>query len=136
MVFRKFRSVLGPLLLLIYINDLHKAIKFSKTFHFLHFSKNIRSLFSRVNADLRLTLTTWQNSWNASKMEWNVIFRSKSRPLTSGPFLKLEGKKIFPSSSIKYLGACLGEHPNWKPHISDIATKLQKANGMLSKLFH
>ena len=100
--------------------------------------KTIRSLCSKVNADLR-TLTTWLNankiSLNASKMEF-VIFRSKSKPLASSPFLKLVGKKIFPSPSVKYLGVRLDEHLNWKSHISDIATKLQRANGMLSKLRH
>ena len=137
-------SVLGPLLFLIYINDLHKAIRFSETFHFaddthlLHFAKTVRSLCSKVNADLR-TLTTWLNanriSLNASKTEF-VIFRSKSKPLTCSPFLKLVGKKIFPISSVKYLGVRLDKHLNWKPHISDIASKLQRANGMLSKLRH
>ena len=137
-------SVLGPLLFLIYINDLHKAIRFSETFHFaddthlLHFAKTVRSLCSKVNADLR-TLTTWLNanriSLNASKTQF-VIFRSKSKPLTCSPFLKLVGKKIFPSSSVKYLGVRLDKHLNWKPHISDIASKLQRANGMLSKLRH
>ena len=58
------------------------------------------------------------------------------KPLTSSPFLKLVGKKIFPSSSVKYLGVRLDRHLNQKPHISDIATKLQSANGMLSKLRH
>ena len=53
-------SVLGPLLFLIYINDLHWAIKFCETFHFtddthlLHFAKFIRSLCSKINADLRI----------------------------------------------------------------------------------
>ena len=129
---------------MIYINDLHKAIRFSETFHFaddthlLHFAKTVRSLCSKVNADLR-TLTTWLNanriSLNASKTEF-VIFRSKSKSLTCSPFLKLVGKKIFPSSSVKYLGVRLDKHLNWKPHISDIASKLQRANGMLSKLRH
>ena len=43
-------SVLGTLLLLIYINDLHMSIKFSETFrfaddaHLLHFAKTINLL--------------------------------------------------------------------------------------------
>ena len=95
-------TVLGPLLFLIYINDLHMAIKFSETFHFaddthlLHFAKTINSLCSKVNADLR-TLTAWLNankiSLNATRTEF-VIFCSKSRPLNSISFLKLVGKKI------------------------------------------
>ena len=56
---------------------------------------------------LILELYAWLNankiSLNASKTEF-VIFRSKSRPLNSIPFLKLVGKKIYPSSSVKYLG--------------------------------
>ena len=45
-------------------------------------------------------------------------------------------KKIFPIPSVKYLDVHLDEHLNWKFHILDIATKLQGANGMLSKLCH
>ena len=108
-------SVLGPLLFLHHsINDLHMAIKFSETFHFaddthlLHFAKTIRSLCSKVNPDLR-TLTTWLNankiSLNTSKTEF-IIFRSKSEPLASSPFLKLVGNKILTSPSVKYLGVC------------------------------
>ena len=90
------------------------AIKFSETFHFaddthfLHFAKTIRSLCSKVNPDLR-TLTTWLNankiSLNTSKTEF-IIFRSKSEPLASSPFLKLVGNKILTSPSVKYLGVC------------------------------
>ena len=137
-------SVLGPLLFLLYINDLHQSIKFSETFHFaddthlLHFSKSIESLCSNVNRDLR-NLTGWLNankiSLNSSKTEF-VLFRSKSKTLDFIPSLKLQRKRIYPSPSVKYLGIRIDEHLNWKPQISELANKLQRANGALSKLRH
>ena len=74
-------SVLGPLLFLIYINDLHVAIKHSKVYHFaddtnlLNIGNSAKQIQKYVNADLK-TLYQWllanKISLNCDKTE--VIF--------------------------------------------------------------
>ena len=82
-------SVLGPLLCLLYINDLNQAIKFCKVHHFaddinlLCLSNSIKKLNKLVNADLK-HLVNWLNankiSLNVKKTEM-VIFKSKQKKL-------------------------------------------------------
>ena len=83
-------SVLGPLLFIIYINDLHQAIKFSKVHHFaddanlLCIDKSMKKINMHINHDLQL-LCHWLRanklSLNADKTEI-VIFRSKTNKTT------------------------------------------------------
>ena len=71
-------SVLGPLLFLIYINDMHNAIKYSKVYHFaddtnlLNIVKSLRKMQKQVNIALKL-LYKWllenKISLNCSKTE-------------------------------------------------------------------
>lgn len=135
-------SVLGPLLFLVYINDLHHCIRTSETYHFaddthlLNLSQTVWSLCGRVNSDLRV-LVSWLNankiSLNASKTEF-IIFRSNRRPLDTIPRIEISGKRLTPSKTIKYLGVHLDEHLTWKQHVAVVAAKLRRANGAISKL--
>ena len=67
-------SVLGPLLFLLYTNDLNQAIKSCKVHHFaddtnlLCLSNSIKKLNKKVNADLK-QLVNWLN---ANKISPNV----------------------------------------------------------------
>ena len=80
-------SVLGPLLFLIYINDLNQALKFCKVHHFaddtnlIHFSKSVNRLNKHVNLDFK-NLTYWLNankiSLNVKKTEL-VIFKHQRK---------------------------------------------------------
>ena len=48
--------------------------------------------------------------------------------------LKLNGKKLDLTKSVKYLGIKIDESLAWNEHISDIAIKLNRANAMLYKV--
>ena len=65
-----------------------------------------------------------------------LIFKPKHKTLDFLPTLNLDGKRIYPSQSVKYLGVYLDENLCWKPHVNHIASKLQRANGALSKIRH
>ena len=57
--------VLGPVLFLIYINDLNEVLKFYKVHHFaenanlIHFSKSVYRLNKYANIDFKKNLTYW-----------------------------------------------------------------------------
>ena len=137
-------SVLGPLLFLIYINDLHKAIKFSVTHHFaddtslLYVNKSIKNIQRRVNLDLRF-LTSWLNankiSLNASKTEL-LIFRDPHRKINFDLKITVDGNKITPSKFVKYLGIYIDNHLSWQKQEQNLRSRLARAAGMLSKIRH
>jgi len=135
-------SILGPLLFIIYINDMHSAIKFSKVHHFaddtnLLFShKNPKILRKRVNADLEL-LFDWlcanRLSLNVGKTEF-VIFRPARSKRLNRITLNINRCKIFESNKIKYLGMILDSNLNWQHHIFELNKKLFRGVGMIYKI--
>ena len=50
--------------------------------------------------------------------------------------LKLNGKRIYTTSSVKYLGIKIDENLNWHQQISNDAVELNRANALLSKVRH
>ena len=48
--------------------------------------------------------------------------------------LKLNGKRLYPTRSVKYLGIKTDENLTWIDHIKDTAIKLNRANAMLFKV--
>ena len=70
------------------------------------------------------------------KTKTELIFIKK--PNTIIPFnkIKINGMKVYPSKSVKYLGIHLDEHLDGSAHAEILIPKLQRANGMLAKIRH
>ena len=67
-------------------------------------------------------------SLNAGKTEL-VLFTSSKKQLDCDLKIKLNGKRLYETDSVKYLGIQI-------EHINHVTLKLNKANAMLSKLRH
>ena len=109
-------SVLGPLLFVIYINDLHNAINKSSVYHFaddtnlLNINTSPKKMQKQMNQDLKC-LYNWllanKISLNCSKTEL-IFFHQPGKSLHHFNFkIKINGHKIIPSDHIKYLGIYL-----------------------------
>ena len=130
------------MLFLIYINDLRNAIYHSTVHHFaddtnlLYTYKNLKTIKTKINKDLK-SLCTWLRankiSLNASKTEL-IIFRDPRKKPTYSMKIRINGKKLTPCSSVKYLGIYIDEHLNWNTHLAELRPKLSRAVGMLSKI--
>lgn len=137
-------SVLGPLLFIIYINDLHNAILNSKTTHFaddtslIYSNQSLKTIERKLNVDLK-SLFKWLCSnlisLNVAKTVV-VLFRNERKTPDYEIKLKLNGKNLDLSKTVKYLGITLDYSLSWNFHINSIANKLRNANGALSKLRH
>jgi len=137
-------SVLGPILFILYINDLSNAIIYSRTFNFaddtaiLYSDMNPKRIKKRVNVDLKILL-----KWlKANKIQLNVakteviLFKQKQKSLTYDIKIKLDGKRMRFSRYTKYLGILIDENLSMTEHTESIAIKLRKANGAISKIRH
>ena len=135
-------SILGLLLFLLYINDLNQAIKFCKVHHFaddtnlLCLNNSIKKLNKLANADLKHLL----NWFNANKISLNVkkpemiIFKSKQKKLEDDLKIKLCGKRLYPTESVKYLCVKFDANLTWQHHVNDLSIKLNRANALLFKM--
>ena len=94
--------VLGPLLFLIHINDLHKAIQYCKIHHFaddtdlFHASNSVKIPNKQINHD-----TNHLNNWlRANRISLNVektelvILKSPRKVLPDEIKIKLSGKRL------------------------------------------
>ena len=117
-------SILGPLLFLIYINDLTNDLSSSAKLF-----ADDTSLFSVVfNVDATAKVQDWALRWkmsfnpDISKQAQEVIFRRKLKK-TPHPPLMFNSNLVNKASSQKHLGIILDESLSFEEHLKTISVK-------------
>ena len=136
-------SILGPLLFLIYINDLPKS---SKIFSFLMYADdttlycnidninpNYRDLV--INAELQ-NINNWlvanKLSLNVSKTKY-MIFYKKPKCIPD-LHLSIDSNEIERVESFNFLGLHINTHLTWNTHLSVISKKNSRIIGLIRKM--
>ena len=150
-------SVLGPLLFLIYINDLSNA---SKSLHATLFAddtslngtmrsyytfepnskEDFNVLSNRINHELS-KVNDWLQinnlSLNVLKTKY-MIFHNRQKNIEKYMHLKLKinNVEIERTKSFNFLGIIINENLNWSDHVSYISQKIIPVIGLLNRLKH
>ena len=138
-------SVLGPILFLIYVNDLHRCLGDSITRMFAD-DTNL-TLYHKNNTELKkisISKTKALMKWcdcNKLTINWNkthyVLFHAKNK-LISSDFdqINISGNIVKRVSCVKYLGIHIDELLTWRDHVSYIYKSLLKYYGIFNHMKH
>ena len=132
-------SVLGPLLFLIYVNDISESLLsltrlFADDSSLYYSTTSIDDIEGLINHDLRL-ISNWAKKWlvnfNPNKTE-AVLFSLK--PYDRLPSLVFENTNIQFVENHKHLGVTLNSKGQWNAHIDTILQSASKVIGIMRKL--
>ena len=132
-------SILGPLLFILYINDISNASTLTESLIFADDTSIFYShsdpnyLESVMNEELQM-FDVWMKcnklSVNIKKTNY-VIFKSSKKKIPHN-FIFCYGNEILKQeNTTKFLGVYIDQHLTWKDHISHICKKISKSVGII-----
>ena len=134
-------SILGPILFILYINDLGTISEKIATIMFADDSnlfasgsdlKTIENLFNTEIPNLVTWLRVNRLSLNIKKTHFMVFGPKLKKNIPGHINILIEGNKLDRVDSTKFLGVTLDSDITWKPHIASISNKVAKSIGVLS----
>lgn len=136
-------SILGPLLFVIFINDLPKALPSSKLLLYaddaviFNSAKDVREIEKSLSNSLNQVQSWLRNNClflNQSKTEC-ILFGTGSKLSNANDFnIEINGESLKRVFKFKYLGVVLDECLSWKEHLKYILTKAGRRVGRLKRL--
>ena len=142
-------STLGPLLFIIYMNDINEVSDSLKSILFADDTSlnSTISVFPSINceelsAKITSELSKISDWLRANKLSINVKktkfmqFRYSQKPINSLPklLLKMDEKIIEKVETFKFLGLTISETLTWKHHVELVRTKLAKVIGCMNRI--
>ena len=134
-------SVLGPLLFLIYVNDIKNVcpevsirLFADDTNVFLH-----NQCCKRLKSEAQKTIKTLKNWFDANKLTLHLgktnftLFHSRRVTHDCFDNFEVDQYTISRTASTKYLGVIIDEDLSWEPHVTDLCNKLIKYSGIFFK---
>ena len=137
-------SILGPLLFLVYINDITYActnsvpVLFADDTNLIFSHPNLNNLIALVNTELD-RLSNWfksnKLSLNTAKTKF-ILFKSQNGALWENfpHSITMDGSPIERVSEIKFLGVHIDQCLNWKHHVNLKNNVIAKNVGILHRL--
>ena len=145
-------SILGPLLFIIYMNDIHTV---SDNLNFILYADvttlsspmcsftrgcngNIEQISTLINSELN-KIADWlavnKLSLNVKKTKF-MIFHYRQRVLTENdiPCLMIYNTLIEWVTEFNFLGLTVNEYMNWNSHVKKIANKISRTLGAMNRL--
>ena len=137
-------SILGPLLFLIYVNDLASVSKHAATILFaddtnlIYTSKSYENFTIMIEKDLK-KISNWfklnKLALNETKTNYIIFHRPQKKP-PDNFLIKLNDVELNRVKNTKFLGVILQENLKWNDHIDYISNKVSRATGLLARLKH
>ena len=135
-------SILGPLLFLIYINDLPDGLSsnaklFADDTSLFSVVHDINTSTIELNSDLK-KINDWAFQWkmtfnpDRSKQAQEIIFSRKLKKATHPPLL-FSNNNVSQVNSQTHLGAILDVKLTFEEHLKNVFNKINKTIGLLKK---
>ena len=146
-------SILGLLLLIIYMNDIHRACKH---FHPILFADDTNltsslcsfneeqntpdrmiSLSQVINNELK-EIQKWLElnklSLNVKKTKYMIFHNHQRDIINHTPKLELNGEPLVRVEDFNFLGLTIDQHMTWNAHIQKISNKISRSLGVMNRL--